>query len=425
MKLILHFPKSKWINSGNELIRSDSLRKMLIKYEINENSVIIDNPFSICRVNAFLYEANKTFDNRPTPYAPFYKAEILQSEKDCIEMSFTAHNFVVKLTDGVSFMMFEESYMNERFCRSYIIFDPKIFPVFNQESFANFIFDFSKKISTMTMPSYNRPNAFDGLFLEGSLLTDIRSDLEAFLDGQSIYKEDLGVAWKRGYMLIGPPGNGKTMLIRKICEYYGLGYYDIAECIQRNGTINIGGEVKAEQDNIDEMLFPYKSKPVVCVLEDLDKLTAFQSGVEQDHSSISLHALLKGIDGVDQHDGVILIATTNFPDVLHEALTGRPGRFDKIYRIDKPGPENVRKLLEYYKITIPDDGMNEVVEDLVKSETSMAFVAEFVKSAKMLHKRNNITMDEAKSLLKEIHRHQKLCTEHFKDTTKSFGFRKD
>jgi ATP-dependent Zn protease len=204
-----------------------------------------------------------------------------------------------------------------------------------------------------------------------------------------------------------------------VCEYYGLEHFDIRKAIERDGTLNFD---QVADNSIDYLLYPEEEKPRVCVLEDIDKFAAFQGGdVEKDYSTISLHSLLKGLDGVDQTDGIILFATTNFPDVLHEALVGRPGRFDKIYHIDKPNQENICNLIKYYKISVKDGSIEDIAKELVGS--SMAFVAEFVKLTKMKYKRNDILLEEARTILKAIHEHQELCENHFKEP-KNIGFKK-
>jgi SpoVK/Ycf46/Vps4 family AAA+-type ATPase len=257
--------------------------------------------------------------------------------------------------------------------------------------------------------------------LPDEVLGDLKADLGGFLQSKQMYTEELGLPWRRGIMLFGLPGNGKTMLIRKTCEYFGLDHIDMDSLIDQSGTLQLDRAVR-ERDSIDGELYPEDQRPMVCVLEDIDKYTSFQSGeAEKDVGKISLHALLKGLDGVDEVSGIILFATTNFPDLLHEAIAGRPGRFDKIYEIKKPTPEGIIKLLNYHKISIVDGNLDQIVKELKGS--SMAFVAEFIKSAKMKYKRNDLKTEEAKTLLDAIHHHQELCRKHFQEE-KTLGFGK-
>lgn len=323
---------------------------------------------------------------------------------------------IAELSKGVYLFEYTESNIEEFQNRRYIVFDKKEH-AWGAEEIRKFTLDFSKKIFTC----YNQdrddgdPHAFDSLFLPDSLFLDIKEDIEAFLQSRRMYKEDLNLAWKRGYMLIGPPGNGKTLLIRKICEYYGLEHFDIKAALTQDGSLNMD---QAMEGTVDMHLYPDENRPKVCVLEDIDKFTAFQGGEAdgKDFAAVSLHSLLKGLDGVDQYDGVILIATSNFPDVLHEALVGRPGRFDKIYEVEKPLPEAILRFLNYYKISVKGGSLDHVADQLKGS--SMAFVAEFVKSAKMKYKRNEITPEEVKVLIDAIKQHQKLCEHHFKEERK-------
>jgi hypothetical protein len=68
-----------------------------------------------------------------------------------------------------------------------------------------------------------------------------------------------------------------------------------------------------------------------------------------------------------------------------------------------------------------DGNLDQIVKELKGS--SMAFVAEFIKSAKMKYKRNDLKTEEAKTLLDAIHHHQELCRKHFQEE-KTLGFGK-
>jgi AAA+ superfamily predicted ATPase len=400
----------------NELIKSSRILEVLRQFKINEHSFIIENPFTYPKIIKWICENSKFIsynDLHETDYKYLYStSEVI--------IEFLPHVSIAKLQDGVFFFTYRETYIDQQNSHTYIIFVEK--HQRNKDFIRKFIINFSKKLQTIKLNQKNNEQAFNSIFLSDNILEEIKSDIESFLSSRKIYKEDLNLSWKRGYMLIGPPGNGKTLLIRKICEYYGLEYFDIKRAIQRDGSINMD-EAKSDHA-IDNLLFPEEQKPKVCILEDIDKFTAFQSGEsdDRDYAMVSLHALLKGLDGVDQYDGIILIATSNFPDVLHEALVGRPGRFDKIIEIKKPTIENICKLLQYYKITIKDSNLEYIAKELLGS--SMAFVTEFVKICKMKYKSNVISLEQGKEILKAIKQHQELCKNHFSDK-KKVGFLKE
>lgn len=417
------FPVGLWDSESfikDNILSSDRITELLRKFELGHNFYIMMNPFSHIRShlwlrkNAQINALNGAFNFRTV------------DTKNKLELQSFPECFYAKLTEGVFFFEFLEEFLgNSAGTRSYIIFRKELHGgrQWPSSEIKNFLKNFSKELYDLwnkENKSIGDPSAFDSLFLPDKVIKDFRADFEDFLHSRKMYIEDLKLPWKRGYMLIGPPGNGKTLLIRSVCQYYGLEYFDIKRVIDNGGNLNMDS---AMESSIDAILYPDEERPKVCILEDIDKFTAFQSGGnnDQDYGSISLHSLLRGLDGVDSYSDIILMATSNFPDVLHEAIAGRPGRFDKIYAIEKPTEENIQKLLAHYRLTFDGCNSDFVSKSLLGS--SMAFVAEFVKMAKMKYKRNNITVEEANLLLEGIKSHQKLCETHFKED-KKVGFKK-
>lgn len=417
--VIRGFPTPVWQSTvggsfvDEGLLTSDRVVALLKKLGLGERWLIMENPFSESRLRLWILKKSSM---RALNFLVNFTPEVI---KNVCELSPAPENYYAKIKEGVYFLQIIEEYLGSGRGRFYIIFDPtKGFD--GPASMEKFMVSFSKELYLLSKKenkTIGDPTAFDDLFLPDEVIKDFRADFEDFLHSRKMYIEDLKLPWKRGYMLIGSPGNGKTKLIRSVCNYYGLEYFDIKKVIDNGGNLNMETAISS---SIDYLLYPDEERPKVCILEDIDKFTAFQSGAEQDYGAISLHSLLRGLDGVDAYSDIILMATSNFPDVIHEAIAGRPGRFDKIYSIEKPTEENIKKLLTHYRLTFDGCDAEFVSKKLLGS--SMAFVAEFVKMAKMKYKRNNITVEEANKLLDGIKAHQKLCETHFKEERK-IGFR--
>ena len=141
--------------------------------------------------------------------------------------------------------------------------------------------------------------------------------IEEFSKEKDWYKKN-GIPYKTGIILSGPPGTGKTSLIRAIGGHLGKHL-----CVINCGTVTESGFQKALE------LVPDNS---IVLLEDFDSIESTHErieGVEDKQSlfGVSLSGMLNAIDGVFSSKGRILIATTNHLDKIDKALT-RPGRFD-------------------------------------------------------------------------------------------------
>lgn len=319
-------------------------------------------------------------------------------------------------------------------------------------------------------PGVADPTALDGLVLPDGMLADIQADLQAFLAGNDQYDE-LELPWKRGYMFIGPPGNGKTRMCRSLANYWGLPTIDLARCIQQDGSLAIGTDnseillalrrqlrrqanpppATAGANSMDDVMHELSSearknegdfdlnvdarsilamadkeigkrllavacrpvRPTIYVLEDIDKFVTYQGGKgkHQDAGRIPLHELLKAMDGVHAVSAAVVVATTNYIDELAEALINRPGRFDRIWEFPKPDRAGLAKFLKVLNLRIKDGDVEDVAGKL--EGLSMAFAEELVKTLRTVHRRKEFSAAEVQEVLDRIHQHDKLAADRF------------
>ena len=171
-----------------------------------------------------------------------------------------------------------------------------------------------------------KKRSLDSVVLPATLKSQIVADIENFKQKEEWYSS-IGVLWRRGYMLYGPPGNGKSSLVASLAGKYDAGLK----------VINLSN---IQNDNALTECFSAVNNGDFVLLEDADCIT--RAGF----SSFSLSTLLNAIDGVGAKDGRILFLTTNRPDELDEALV-RPGRLDRKFHIQNATKEQAYQL--YYR----------------------------------------------------------------------------
>lgn len=159
------------------------------------------------------------------------------------------------------------------------------------------------------------PISMNDVILDATFKDDIAKTVELFFnEGGDFYKK-YSLPYKRGILLYGDPGNGKTTLIKAIVsECSAKSYYwQINEFVDSDGIDNVFNNLEDSED------------PVILVIEDIDSLP------DQVRSTF-----LNAIDGASGLNGVFIIATTNYPEKIDKALLTRAGRFDRAYEIKKP-----------------------------------------------------------------------------------------
>ena len=158
----------------------------------------------------------------------------------------------------------------------------------------------------------------------------------------------------KGVLMVGPPGTGKTLLAKAVAGEADVPFFSISGSDFVEMFVGVGAA--RVRDMFEQ---GRKNAPCLVFIDEIDAVGRQRGaglGGGNDEREQTLNSLLVEMDGFDGHEGVIIIAATNRPDVLDNALL-RPGRFDRQVVIDLPDLEGREAILKVHakKIKLCED----------------------------------------------------------------------
>jgi cell division protease FtsH len=174
-------------------------------------------------------------------------------------------------------------------------------------------------------------------FADVAGVDEAKAELEEivdFLKNPRKYQR-LGGRIPKGVLLVGPPGTGKTLLARAVAGEAAVPFFTLSGSEFVEMFVGVGAS------RVRDLFEQAKEKaPCIVFIDELDAIGKSRAGTTgfvggHDEREQTLNQLLAEMDGFDSSKGVIIMAATNRPEVLDQALL-RPGRFDRQVVVDKP-----------------------------------------------------------------------------------------
>ena len=190
---------------------------------------------------------------------------------------------------------------------------------------------------------------WDQLVLDPAIVSLLRDDFESFFQREDWFRK-MRLPYRRGYLLHGPPGNGKSTAVRAMLTSRGLTAHSIRFFDERT-----------DDDDLEHLFArAAKDAPSVVLLEDIDRCFP-RAGSSK--TKVSLQALLNCLDGVASQEGIITLATANEPTALDPAILRRPGRFDRVVCFANPTPELRQQYFRTMHPAFAEANLDQVVEE--------------------------------------------------------------
>jgi cell division protease FtsH len=183
---------------------------------------------------------------------------------------------------------------------------------------------------------------------------ELQEIIEFLKDPQKFQK--LGGKIPKGVLMVGPPGTGKTLLAKAVAGEANVPFFSISGSDFVEMFVGVGAS--RVRDLFEQ---GKKNAPCIIFVDEIDAVGRHRGaglGGGHDEREQTLNQLLVEMDGFESNDGVILMASTNRPDVLDPALL-RPGRFDRRVVVGRPDVRGREGILKVHTRKIPlDEGVD-------------------------------------------------------------------
>jgi ATP-dependent 26S proteasome regulatory subunit len=203
------------------------------------------------------------------------------------------------------------------------------------------------------------------------------AEIERFWDRHDLFRAH-GMPHKRGILLYGPPGSGKTCTIQLIAR----------DVIERGGVVFTYSDAFANAYH--QLRSVEEDRPLVVLMEDLDSIIT-------PHNE---SRILNVLDGIGEMTRVVFVASTNYPEKLGPRITNRPSRFDRKVLVGHPGPDSRRMYLDSLKLEVDDFDIDQWVKDT--DGFSLAHLKELFVSVLILGNEYTVALKELAAMREAV-----------------------
>ncbi|CAK6701525.1 ATP-dependent zinc metalloprotease FtsH3 [Synechococcus sp. CCY9201] len=213
----------------------------------------------------------------------------------------------------------------------------------------------------------------------------------------------VGAKIPKGVLLVGPPGTGKTLLAKAVAGEAGVPFFSISGSEFVEMFVGVGAS--RVRDLFEQAK---KNAPCIVFIDEIDAVGRQRGaglGGGNDEREQTLNQLLTEMDGFEGNTGIIIVAATNRPDVLDQALM-RPGRFDRQVVVDRPDYSGRLQILEVHargKTLAKDVDLDKVARRT--PGFTGADLANLLNEAAILaarHQLTEISMDEVNDAIERV-----------------------
>jgi len=202
-------------------------------------------------------------------------------------------------------------------------------------------------------------DTYDLIEFKDSAGDEIMAEFDEFWKRKDEY-DKRGEPHKRGYLLCGPPGSGKTCLVRMMVDKF-TGNGNIVFTLNHIPIEGLKTFQEVEPD-----------RKIMIVLEDVEAMLNYTEDEQ---------ALLQLLDGGIQHSNTVIIATTNYPEKLPDRIVNRPSRIDRVVEIDMPTRAMRASYIEQKAFHIKEEQLEDWLDDT--KDFSFAHVKELIMSVEV------------------------------------------